>query len=150
MSPISSFTLLSFFTISEKRIHCDVTVTKQVLINTTKNQKHSTTSEFAKYCWSVPTRGTTPFLRHSLGPSYLYCSTLGSPSCTLHTFCVPSHSSRTTSCHPVSTEPGFISSNTRFFSSTCVRPCFHRVSLKQHSLKDRRSSSPSIHSLIRA
>jgi hypothetical protein len=26
------------FTISEKRIHCGVTVTKQVLINTTKNQ----------------------------------------------------------------------------------------------------------------
>jgi hypothetical protein len=28
-----------FFTISEKRIHCGVTVTKQVLINTTKNKK---------------------------------------------------------------------------------------------------------------
>ena len=38
MSQISSFTLLSYFTISEKRIHCGVTVTKQVLINATKNQ----------------------------------------------------------------------------------------------------------------
>ena len=62
VSPISSFTLLSLFTISEKRIHCGVTVTTQVLINKTKHQHNVPSDISTAFAPAVPAMFVVPLL----------------------------------------------------------------------------------------